>query len=119
MDSTTRYVARANIDHYLGILNNNDISSETKAMVTKLLITEEDKLGHDLEQLEFAENRAAKGRDRVNRLRLLRNSFVAGAAQIVKHSNVCWITFVIAYAKEPLRTAFEALDRRRRRSVPW
>jgi hypothetical protein len=37
--------------------------------VTKLLIEEEDKLGHDLEQLEFAENRAADGRDRLNRLR--------------------------------------------------
>jgi len=38
-------------------------------MVTKLLIEEEDKLGHDLEQLEFAEKRMADGRDRLNHLR--------------------------------------------------
>ena len=38
-------------------------------MVTKLLVQEEDKLGHDLEQLEFAEKRVADGRDRLNHLR--------------------------------------------------
>jgi hypothetical protein len=40
-----------------------------RRIITKLLIEKEDKLGHDLEQLEFAENRAADGRDRLNRLR--------------------------------------------------
>jgi hypothetical protein len=64
-----RYIARANIDHFLGLLNSPGLGSERRAMVTKLLIEEEDKLGHDLEQLEFAENRAADGRDRLNRLR--------------------------------------------------
>ena len=64
-----RFVARANIDHYLGLLNDDGIAAEKRAMVTKLLIEELGKLGHDLEQLGFAEQRAASGRDRLNHLR--------------------------------------------------
>ena len=63
-----RFVARANIDHYLGLLNDPDLASEKRATVTKLLIREEDSLSHDLEQLEFAETRAADGRDRLHHL---------------------------------------------------
>ncbi len=64
-----KFVARANVDHFLGLLNGTGLGAEKRATITKLLIEEEDKLGHDLEQLEFAENRAADGRDRLNRLR--------------------------------------------------
>jgi len=45
----------------------------------KRLIEEEDRLSQHLEHLEFAETRAAKCRDRLNYLRILRNSFVAGS----------------------------------------
>jgi hypothetical protein len=76
MDS---YVVHANIDHYLGLLNNHDVPPKTRTTVTKLLIEEENKLSHHLEHLDFAEDRAAKGRDRLNRLRNLRDSFVAGS----------------------------------------
>ncbi len=65
-----RFIARANIDDYLGLLNDHDLSPEKHAMVTKLLIAEEDKLGNDLEQLEFAESRAAQGRDRLHKMRV-------------------------------------------------
>jgi hypothetical protein len=37
------------------------------------------KLGHDLEQLEFAEARAAKSRERVNHFRNLRDAFAEGS----------------------------------------
>jgi hypothetical protein len=63
-----RYIARANIDHYLGLLDGRDIPSERRAVIVKLLVDEEDRLGHDLEQLEFAESRAAEGRSRLKRL---------------------------------------------------
>ena len=63
-----RFLARANIDHYLGLLNDADLAPEKRTTVTKLLIQEEDNLAHDLEQLEFAEIRAANGRDRLNSL---------------------------------------------------
>ena len=43
-----RYVARANIDHFLGFLNDADLAPERRAVIVKLLIEEEDKLGHDL-----------------------------------------------------------------------
>jgi hypothetical protein len=64
-----RFVTRANIDHYLELLSDGGCAREKRAMVTKLLIEEEDKLGHDLEQVEFAEKRVADGRDRLNHLR--------------------------------------------------
>ena len=64
-----KFLARANIDHYLGLLNDADLAPEKRTTVTKLLIKEEDNLAHDLEQLEFAERRAADGRDRLHHLR--------------------------------------------------
>ena len=69
-----RFVARANIDHYLGLLNDADLAPEKRATVTKLLIQEEDRLSHDLEQLEFAETRAADGRDRLHHLQSMLDS---------------------------------------------
>jgi hypothetical protein len=60
-----RYIARANIDHYLDLLNSTDLSAEKRAILTKLLIEEEDKLSLDMEHLEFTERRAADGRERV------------------------------------------------------
>jgi len=65
MDS---FIARANIDHYIGLLNRDDLSPKTRTTVTKLLIEEMDGLAHDIEQLEFAEKRVADGRDRLNHL---------------------------------------------------
>ena len=74
-----RYVARANIDRYLSLLMEDQIPPETRVTITRLLIEEEDKLGHDLEQLEFAETRAAMVRDRLNSLRTVRNGSVAAS----------------------------------------
>ena len=76
-----RYVVRTNIDHYIGLLNGNDLASQNRSTITKLLIAEEDKLSHDLEHLEFAESRAANGRDRVIRLKTLRESFAFGSRE--------------------------------------
>ena len=66
---TDIFVARANIDHYLGLLHADELASDRRPMVIRLLISEEDKLGHDLEQLQFAESRVAKGRRRLSHLR--------------------------------------------------
>lgn len=74
-----KYVAQANIDHYIGLLNRSDLAPRNRDTIARLLISEEDKLGHDLEQLEFAESRAAETRDRLNFARNLRNSFVEGS----------------------------------------
>ncbi|MDE1936664.1 hypothetical protein [Bradyrhizobium sp.] len=73
------YIARANIDHYLDLLGDDDIPPGKRSMVTKLLIEEEDKLSRDLEQLEFAEGKAAICRNRVTRQRRLRDGFVEGS----------------------------------------
>ena len=68
------YTARANIDHYLGILNSDILlSSKKRVTIVNLLITELDELSHDLEQLDFAESRAAIGRGRLNHVRQLRD----------------------------------------------
>ncbi len=72
------FVARANLDHYLSLLNGN-LTSHNRGTITKLMIEEEDKFSHDLESLEFAENRTAKATDRANHFRKLRDAFIEGA----------------------------------------
>ena len=67
------FIARANIDHYLELLGEDDIPPAKRTVITRLLIEEENKLSRDLEQLEFAESRAAACRDRLSRLRRLRD----------------------------------------------
>jgi hypothetical protein len=39
-----RFVAKANIDHYLGLLDSTDLSPHNRSTITKLLVAEEDKL---------------------------------------------------------------------------
>ncbi|MGV7214238.1 hypothetical protein [Bradyrhizobium sp. UFLA05-112] len=80
MDRMDRYIAQANIDHYLSLLNSADLSEKNRDTIMKLLIATEDALSYDLEQLEFAERRAATGRSRVSYLTNLRNHFVVGSA---------------------------------------
>ena len=76
-----RFIARSNIDHYLGRLNETGLRPEKRAMITKLLIEEEDKLGRDIEHLEFVEKRTADGRERVNRVRNSREAFAFGTPE--------------------------------------
>ncbi|MCP3463395.1 hypothetical protein [Bradyrhizobium sp. CCGUVB23] len=61
-----RYIARANADHFITRLSDGDLTPDGRSTITKMLIAEEDRLRHDLEQLEFAENRASARRKRVN-----------------------------------------------------
>jgi hypothetical protein len=78
------FIARANIDHYLEMLGRDDIQSANRTVLCKLLIEEEDKLSHDLEQLQFAESRAAACQDRVERLKRLRDCFADGSTDRVQ-----------------------------------
>lgn len=74
-----RFIERANVDHYLELLKDGDVPSQTRSTITKLLIEEEDKLGHSHEQLEFAESRATACRARADRQRRLMDSFSPGS----------------------------------------
>jgi hypothetical protein len=76
-----QYIARTNVDHYLGLLSDHDLASDKRAVITKLLIEEVHKLSRDLEHFEFAETRAANGRDRVNHTRKLRDSIAFGTPE--------------------------------------
>lgn len=78
------YIARANIDHYLGLLGQHDTTQQNRAAITKLLIAEEDRFAYDTEQLQFAETRVAKGRDRLRQTRNLRDSFDPESAERAK-----------------------------------
>jgi hypothetical protein len=73
------FIARANIDHYLELLKGSEVPAQTRSTITKLLIAEEDKLGHENAQLEFVESRAITCRERANRQRQLVDSFVPGS----------------------------------------
>jgi hypothetical protein len=83
-----RFIARANIDHYTNLLNGSDLLHPNRTVITKMLIAEEDKLGHDLAQLEFAESRTARCRDRVNHARKLRDGFPDGSAERARADKV-------------------------------
>jgi hypothetical protein len=75
------YIAHANIDHYVNLLTSQNLAARNRATIIKLMIAEEDKLGRDLEHLQFAEVRTARARDRVNYLSKLRNAFADGSAE--------------------------------------
>ncbi|WP_164936209.1 MULTISPECIES: hypothetical protein [Bradyrhizobium] len=68
-----RFIARANVDHFIGLLNGSDLTADKRAGLTRLLIAELDKLAHDLEHLEFIEKRAVECRERVNHVRDMRD----------------------------------------------
>jgi hypothetical protein len=72
------FIARANIDHFLELLDGN-LPSDSRSVITRLLVEEEDKLGRDLEQLEFAESRTAACRNRLSHLGRLQECFAAGS----------------------------------------
>lgn len=76
-----RFVAKANVDHFIGLLNGNGLTPDKRTAITKLLIAELDKLAHDLDHLEFAEKKAAEGRDRVIRVRDSRNGHPFGTSE--------------------------------------
>ncbi|MGC0326240.1 hypothetical protein ABIG06_006869 [Bradyrhizobium sp. USDA 326] len=76
-----RFVSKANVDHFINLLNGSDLTADQRANITKLLIDELDKLAHDLEHLEFAERKVADGRDQVNRVRDKRNSHPFGTTE--------------------------------------
>ena len=76
-----RYIARANIDDYLVLLNDHNLVPEKRVVITKLLIEAADRLSYDLEHLDFLESRATNGRDQVRRVRMLRESFAFGSPE--------------------------------------
>jgi hypothetical protein len=94
------FIYHANIDHYLELLYDIDLATPKRAMVVKLLIEEEDKLARYQEQLEFAETRLAKSRDRVNHFScamVLRTGLTTANARIqfwkaLKPFTSCWIS---------------------------
>lgn len=82
------FIARANIDHCIELLGRDDIQPSQRSIICKLLIEEENKLSHDLEQLQFAESRVSRYRDRVDRLRRLRDRFADGSTERIKIEGV-------------------------------
>lgn len=79
MDDLNLYVVRANIDHYFRLLTSQALTGRDRDTIIKLMVAEENNLGHALEQLEFAETRVARSRDRVDHLRRLRDAFADGS----------------------------------------
>ena len=70
-----RFIARANIDSYVSLLNADVIlSPDKRSTIVKLLIAEIDRLSSDLEHLEFAETRAANGRERLKQVKHFRDN---------------------------------------------
>ena len=77
------FVARANIDHFLDLLQ-HDVLAERMSAINKLLIGEFNRLSRDNEQLEFAESRAARYRLHFDRLCDWREGFANGSADHIR-----------------------------------
>lgn len=75
------FIARANIDHFLDLLRDDDLPAERISAINQLLIAEENKLSRDLEQLDFAESRAALYRSRLDGLLRWRDGFADGSSE--------------------------------------
>ena len=73
-----RFIARANVDHFIGLLNGSDLTTDKRTAITKLLVAEFDKLADDREHLEFVEKKVTEGRDRVNHARGTRDGHPFG-----------------------------------------
>ncbi|WP_049819895.1 hypothetical protein [Bradyrhizobium japonicum] len=76
-----RFIAQANVDHFISLLNGDDLTSDKRTAITKLLLAELDKLANELDHLEFAERKAAEGRDRVTRARETCNGHPFGTTE--------------------------------------
>lgn len=76
-----KFVARANIDHYLGILNGADLSVSDRATVIVLLNAEMDLLSQHTDQLSFAEEKLAKIRVQVDHQKNARDGFADGSQE--------------------------------------
>ncbi|MBR0733271.1 hypothetical protein G6321_00023835 [Bradyrhizobium barranii subsp. barranii] len=76
-----RFIARANVDHYLGILNGTNLTPQHRSTTMALLIAELDKLSEDAEHLGFAESKLACSRDQVTRAASIRDSVAAGTSE--------------------------------------
>ncbi|HEV2153939.1 hypothetical protein [Bradyrhizobium sp.] len=76
-----RYVARANIDHYLGILRGATLTMQQRSTTTSLLIAELNKLSNDAEHLAFAESKVAVSRQEVAQAASICDSLAAGTSQ--------------------------------------
>lgn len=75
------YVSRANIDHYCRILTSHALTARNRYTIVNLMIAEMDKMDAGPEQLQFAEDRAAKSRDRVTHFRKLRDGCANGSTE--------------------------------------
>jgi len=73
-----RYVARANIDHYLEILRDTNLTTQRRSTTFALLVAELDKLSEDGEHLAFAETKVAASRQQIAQATSRRDSLAFG-----------------------------------------
>ena len=83
-----KFIARQNIDHYLWLLSNSDLPDGQRNTINRLLVEEEDKLAHSLEQLEFVEQKLTGYRNHMNGLQRWRDGFEDGSSEWVRAGKV-------------------------------
>ena len=105
-----RFVAKANVDHFIGLLSSSDLTPNKRRDITALLVAELDKLAHDLEHLDFAEKKVAEGREKVSGVRNMCNSHRFGTTERQQAEN-------LLVACENLQTVLEDFCHRLRVKV--
>jgi hypothetical protein len=83
-----KFIARANVDHFLDLLDDQDIPADSRSTINKLLLEEVNKLSPDTEHLEFVEGKAARYRLKCDRLCRWRDGFTDGSPERLHADNV-------------------------------
>lgn len=76
-----RYIARANIDHFLDLLADSDVDPVRRTVIVRLLRVQLDKQSHHPDQLKFVESRTADGQVHFNKIKCLRNGLADPTAR--------------------------------------
>ena len=93
-----RFVAKANVDHFIGLLSSSDLTPNKIRDITALL------------HLDFAEKKVAEGREKVSGVRNMRNSHRFGTTERQQAEN-------LLLAGENLQTVLEDFCHRLRVKV--
>ena len=101
-----KVITPTTVDESLESLKDNCLTAEKRVAAMKLLIAEEDRFSHDLEQLELAFNRTGRGQAQLRQIRRIRDRFAPNSEARRQAERLLATTEA---TQELLKTSFEKL----------
>ncbi len=88
------YITRANIDHFLSVIEDSHLDPGTRAVAVRLLRRQLDKLSVRPDQLEFAESKVTDGQVHLNKAKRMRDGLADPTARAEADGFVATLTKV-------------------------